>query len=76
MDPLGVVVDDGVREKPPEVAFAENDHVIQELAPTGSDPSGDRAKKLRSGTASKYASIRQRDVGGKRSRYGGRSCAL
>jgi hypothetical protein len=39
VDPLGVVVGDVVREKPTEVALAENDHVIQELAPTGSDPS-------------------------------------
>jgi hypothetical protein len=37
--PFDVVVGDVVREKPPEVALAENDHVIEELAPTGSHPS-------------------------------------
>ncbi len=36
--PLGVVVGDVVREKPPEVALAENDQVMQDLAPTGSHP--------------------------------------
>ena len=39
MYPFDVVVGDVVREKPPEVVLAENDQVIQELAPTGSHPS-------------------------------------
>jgi hypothetical protein len=39
VDPFDVVVGDVVREKPPEVALAENDHVIEELAPTGSHSS-------------------------------------
>jgi len=39
VDPFAVVVGDVVREKPPEVAVAENDYVIEELTPTGSHPS-------------------------------------
>ena len=39
MDAFAVVVGDVAREKPPEVAVAENDHVIEQLTPTGSYPS-------------------------------------
>jgi hypothetical protein len=39
VDPLGVVVGDVVLEKPLKVALTENDHVIEELVPTGSHPS-------------------------------------
>ncbi len=43
MDPLGVVVGHVVSEQTPEMTFAEDDHVIEKLAPAGPDPPfGDR----------------------------------
>jgi len=39
VEPFAVVVGDVAREKPPDVAVADNDDVIEELVPTGSHPS-------------------------------------
>jgi hypothetical protein len=55
VDPFDVVVGDVVREKPPEVALAENDHVIEELAPTGSHPSLGERVLLETATRRAYA---------------------
>ena len=43
MDPLGVVVGNIISEQTPEMAFAEDDHVIEKLSSTRSyPPLGDR----------------------------------
>jgi hypothetical protein len=38
VDPLGVVVGHVAIEQAPEMRFAEDDHVIEKLAPAGPDP--------------------------------------
>ena len=38
MNPLGVVVGHVVSEQTPEMTFAEDDHVVEKLSPTGSYP--------------------------------------